>query len=42
MPLTIKHEIGICVIIPVYLHDDLDDRYVVIEVDLGLYLEERG
>lgn len=37
MPLTIKNEIGIgiCIIImPVYLHDGLDDSYVVIEVDV--------
>lgn len=34
MPLTIKNNIGICVIMPVYLHDDLDDSYVVIEVDV--------
>ena len=34
MPLTIKNEIGICVIMPAYLHDDLDDSYVVIEVDM--------
>lgn len=35
MPLTIKNEIGICIIVmPVYLYDDLDDSYVVIEVDM--------
>ena len=34
MLLTIKNEIGICVIMPVYLHDDLDDSHVVIEVDV--------
>lgn len=34
MPLTIKNEIGICIIMPVYLHDDSDDSYVVIEADM--------
>ena len=34
MPLTIKNEIGLCMIMPVFLHDELDDSYVVIEVNV--------
>lgn len=33
MLLTIQNCIGICMIIPVYLHDNLDESYVAIEVE---------
>ena len=35
MPLTIKNDIGICVIMPVYFHDgDVDETKEVIEIEL--------
>ena len=33
MPLTIQNRIGICMIMPVYLYDNLDESYVVIKVE---------
>ena len=34
-PLTIKNDIGICVIMPVYFHDgDVEDDMEVIEIEL--------
>ena len=34
MPLTIQTGNGICMIMPVFLHDGLDESYVVVEVEV--------